>query len=323
MKLSKLLYILALGYSLTNCQTSTKKDIQSRTIEQSRPQKETQVTPVLIPLDTLVAFANWTIVDSLLLIESSGTDNSFYLINLDNFHTIKSFGKKGNGPNEFIMPHLVRQASKITVWDNALHSLYQLSSETGVINQQIQLATNETFWQPSYFDSAHLCFVKNSPNELKWILYNPGTKETTDSIVFTDETQKGNAIQYEFTYSVNPTQLVIALNQQNEFSFYHIRQHLLHPLFTVKGETKKGQMYYTDVFTHAQQIYLLNQENINMETFEGESYIDIYTMEGECTQRLHVGRVVESMLLDEKHERILLFSPNNEDAIYSLPLSSI
>ncbi len=316
--------IIAITYCFfTGCKVNTDTSRQGQVVIRQTFKKEIYATPKSMSIDTMMAFENWNIIDSLLLIESNGTEDFFYVFHSDNFKMEHSFGKKGNGPEEFIMPHLIQGAPDIMILDNALHSINWLSSDTGLIERKTMLPLQNTYWQPHYFDENTLCFIQNSPNELKWVIYDMQTKEIKDSLLFIDETNKGNTIQYEFAYYVDTTQLAISFNYDNVTSYYKIHNKKLIPQFTIKGERLDDKMYGTGVFIFRDNIYVLNQENIDMQTHKGESYLDVYSKGGDSLCRVHLNMIAGCMLLDLRNERILFYSPENEDAFFSILLSEL
>ncbi len=323
MKIYTYIVITLISCLLTCCKVNTDVRKHGQVVIRQAFEKEIYVTPKSMPIDTIIAFENWNIVDSLLLVESNGTEDFFYVLHSDNFKMEHSFGKKGNGPEEFIMPHLVQGSPEIMILDNALHSINWLSSDTGLIERKTMLPLQNTYWQPHYFDENTLCFIQNSPNELKWVIYDIQTKEIKDSLLFIDETNKGNAIQYEFAYYVDTTQLAISFNYNNAISYYKIHNKKLIPQFTIKGEKQDDKMYGTDVFILGDNIYVLNQENIDMQTHKGETYLDVYSKKGNSLCRIHLNIIAGCMLLDLQNGKVLFYSPENEDAFFSVHLSEL
>lgn len=92
------------------------------------------------------------------------------------------------------------------------------------------------------------------------------------------------------------------------------------PQFTINGEKQDGKMYGTDVFIFEGNIYVLNQEYIDMQKHKGESLIDVYDKEGNSLCRIHLKMIAGRMLLDARNRKILLYSPENEDAFFSVSL---
>lgn len=285
--------------------------------------KEIHISPKPMPTDTMIAFENWNMMDSLLLVESNGTENIFYLLHPKHLKTKCSFGKRGNGPEEFTMPHLIQGSPGIMILDNALHVIRWLSSETGRTEKETALPAGKAYWHPCYFDENTLCLIESSPNELKWLLYDIPAQEVKDSLLFVDETNKGNAVQYEFAYYADSARLAISFNYDNVVSYYNIHNKKLIPRFTIKGEKQDGKMYGTDILVFEDNIYVLNQENIDMQTYEGESFLDVYSNEGNSLCRIHLNMIAGCMQMDKQNGRILFYSPLNEEAFFSLPLSEL
>lgn len=56
------------------------------------------------------SFANLAVIDSFLIIQTR-EDKFFHIYNTNNYELLAEFGNKGRGPNEFIRPELLNQAS--------------------------------------------------------------------------------------------------------------------------------------------------------------------------------------------------------------------
>lgn len=222
MKIHSYIIITVTCFLLHGCKINMGHDRQGRIIMRQPFEEEKVINPTFVPIDTMIAFENWSMGDSLLWVESNGTENFFYALRSNDFKIKHALGKKGDGPEEFVMPHLVQGASELIVLDNALHSIRWLSLETGLIEREKRLSLQNTYWQPCYFDRNTLCFIQNSPNELMWAIYDMNTQEIIDSLLFADKTGKGNAIQYEFVYYVDTVQLAIAFSHDNAVSYYKI-----------------------------------------------------------------------------------------------------
>jgi hypothetical protein len=86
------------------------------------------------------------VCDSLLIVNNRNTGNMFMAFSLPDFKLIKSFGKRGRGPDEFRNPSLVQSDDKrflCCIYERANNNMYLLNKDLSIEKAPFKLADNK------------------------------------------------------------------------------------------------------------------------------------------------------------------------------------
>jgi len=127
------------------------------------------------PIDTFFKVKGTQIMakDSMLYINNRHGDNFFLAFSLPDFQLIKSFGRAGNGPGEFIQPSLFKHPDpKMAFYAIDIdHKVYEITKDIRIINTGLTLNPDRHLW-----DRNKIC-VDPTTGELYYVGVTEGGKD--------------------------------------------------------------------------------------------------------------------------------------------------
>lgn len=210
------------------------------------------------------------------------------------------------------MPHaLDNGAGALMVIDNANRKLYAVKnnalSEAGSSKIQDVVNDAKTIAYPM------VGYVVSSPKGQKLIVANLLEGTHTDSVYVEAKADKSSMLDFSWTYT-NPY-LAMAFQYANRLILCktdtdgHI---VAKDVYDGGGKSQQDKIYFTDVAC-GDYIYLLSQKQVNVNTGEGHSEIEVYTFEGKPVKKMVLDFIAFKMLLDKDGQRLLMSSPADED----------
>lgn len=277
-----------------------------------------------IEVNELMEIKEWAITDTTLICKNGGGNPFYYVFSTNNFRIVGKFGRKGNGENEWISPHLIPLTdTTYTVIDNfrwgvysvmKIDSLYTIQREK---NMGMQVPLNSL----KFLSCSTVGNISYSPREVVWRVTDMENLACLDSIVFFDESKGRNSMLYDFVYDAAFGHAVFAYRYLDGFMVTSLSNgRNVVPKFAMKGDGKErvnGNSYYTDVVCGEKYFYLLSQEERGIVESSGNSFIEIYDYEGSPVKRINLDIKTFRMLYDKINKKVI-FQPSMDNDFHVL-----
>lgn len=206
-----------------------------------------------------------------------------------NFTKAKAFGTIGRGHGEWIKPHLIPTSSdSYEIWDNGRNRIFQYRNDTLV--GDVELKTKLPANNPMLINREYGGFSCIEQDKISLVVYDAKTYRSTDRYCFEDEKQKGNAIYQDFVWNGEGNTIILAHLYKKEFHIMDLDcngviSHCVKYACDYEFNPEE-HVYYSDARIHNGLIYLLCQQNVNPETGDGYSEIDIYDTTGKSVKKI-------------------------------------
>lgn len=151
--------------------------------------------PVVV--DEFMNIKEWCIVDTMLICKNGGGEPFYYVFNTNDFRITGKFGRKGNGENEWISPHLIPITdTAYTVIDNFRWGIYDVTKvdSSYVIQKKKNMGVQIPLNSPKFVSYSTFGNISYSPREVVWEITDIENLSCSDSIVFFDESKGGNSL---------------------------------------------------------------------------------------------------------------------------------
>ena len=278
--------------------------------------------PVVV--DEFMNIKEWCIVDTMLICKNGGGEPFYYVFNTNDFRITGKFGRKGNGENEWISPHLIPITdTAYTVIDNFRWGIYDVTKvdSSYVIQKKKNMGVQIPLNSPKFVSYSTFGNISYSPREVVWEITDIENLSCSDSIVFFDESKGGNSTLYNFSYDVAFGHAVFAYLYQDGFMIASLSdgRHVI-PKLAVKGdgeERMKDGGYYTDVVCGKKCFYILSQGDVETSGLSGTSSIEVYDYEGNPMKKINLDIIASHMVYDEINKRVI-FSPLMDNDLHVL-----
>lgn len=278
--------------------------------------------PVVV--DEFMNIKEWCIVDTMLICKNGGGEPFYYVFNTNDFRITGKFGRKGNGENEWISPHLIPITdTAYTVIDNFRWGIYDVTKvdSSYVIQKKKNMGVQIPLNSPKFVSYSTFGNISYSPREVVWEITDIENLSCSDSIVFFDESKGGNSTLYNFSYDVAFGHAVFAYLYQDGFMIASLSdgRHVI-PKLAVKSdgeERMKDGGYYTDVVCGKKCFYILSQGDVETSGLSGTSSIEVYDYEGNPMKKINLDIIASHMVYDEINKRVI-FSPSMDNDLHVL-----
>lgn len=333
-------YICILGFF--SCQ-------HQETIHKSFP-VSVDVSPELIPINEIFKIGDIYKSDDYIILRNidRNAEFLFYVYSYPEFNYLYSFCPYGNGPEEFLMPTVIKNTPQnfFSFRDHATDrwATYQLTDNAACLVHSFHFKPDEThfFWEMNYVDEGlyllKRCNSKSSYREL-WNLASK-TQLSSISNTFDLEKEMGNEYYTEFDdywISVHSNKMAFAYFFINRIEFGEINRDKLEitnhvgannppRFYTFKKGRSGGKyeynvdyntVYYESMACSENYVYALfaNKPWGDQEK-EHSSIIEIYDWQGTPQKQIKLEQAISSFVVD-KNERILyaINSDQYEDRI--------
>ncbi len=312
---------------VTSCGDSSREI--GNVVVMEKPEFPEAVSPSdnVIELNSIMNIAEWGIDNDKIICRSEQSDNIFYYLDPETLCTIDSAYTKGEGPDEFIIPRLLKSSRKraisadlakgefkgISLRDS--YDTYSANSLNGFINSPVDIRY------------PLIGYTKLDGNARKWMIYDLEKKESVDSVVY-DQDDAASIPSLDFSAASNGENSVIACHMMDELSILRHDEYGKIKSQTIlkgNGAVSPMQPYYVDVACGSNAFYVLSMshmkfaDNINPEGF---SCIEVYDYDGNAKSLLKLNFFPAKILLDEDRERMMILSAT-DDSIHVIGLSEL
>lgn len=302
----------------------------------SNYQIEIAIPDSAVTLSSIISIGEWTIGDRGVLCLSETTDNIFYSIDLNNFQTLDSFGVRGQGPDEYLYPHVIKSNNKNALIAEtmlrAFHKLDGKDRETLVCPVERLSLNDPNEIRYPIIGCYELSRDKKQEPVKIWRSIDVSKGETIDSLVFYDSDIPLKVSGSHLRSSVYGEHIVFIRPYIDEYVIVELDG---------TGKVTDATKYigdkepsidcpcYSDVVCGKKYFYLLSNKNISYGNDKtgyssnpsGKSEIEIIDYKGNPVAKLRLDIYGWKMLLDEDRSRILLLSADDDD-IHIVPLNS-
>lgn len=261
-------------------------------------------------LNSIISIDEWCLNDSVIICKSSLTDNFFHVFNLSNLTLRNSFGTKGNGPNEWIAPHLfIESQNDWIIIDNGKKECFILKN--GKIYKKMPLYTKYTYSMPQIIRYPIIGVIENIPNKPIWKLQDIETGDILDSFSLTMDNTDNKKDISEFCWSISNNHIVFANLFIDQFSIHELNENKMINKYLIKGDglISKNKCYYSDITCTDDCIYILSQKNVDISTGDGTSELEVYNYDGSPKELFKLNFIANKMLFDNLNKKMLFLSP--------------
>jgi len=272
-----------------------------------------------IDLPATIEPMSWCLDDSLLYFRSSDTEYFFYTFRLSDFVLVDSCGRKGQGPDEWLFPRMATMSDGgLLVMDSSVkRGFYRMKNK-----EIVKLASCRNFDNISdmhVYKYPLIGYMNFFPREVSWKFYDIETGITKDSILYLDETNKGQALQqHEFFWDfATSDRVVLAHLKRDQYTILQLQNDTIGSVCIYQGDDYSNSLseyYYGDVECSDKYIFLLSHKR-QAEGKLNSTEIEVYDYEGTPVCLLKLGIAAQHMLLDKPRQRLLLLSPV-DDYVY-------
>lgn len=286
-------------------------------------------TPKAVPLPALCNISEMMAAGSSILLKNEGLETCYALLDASDFGNFVSFGNRGNGPEEVLpssMPVYGSTADRVKVLNANSIKTYQRDGNGRMsFKEEKKLDKRLDFCQQLYaVNDTLFCVYVYAPRETGIHLVNINTQEVYDSVTVGEGYFDNRDVPFELNFCVHKDRLVIGRVKFNQIEVYHIdvQKKRISPLFVVNYKqasadhiVKNGACYMKNINSDDACFYLLNQDTSRPGK---ETYIDVYTWQGEPVKRFRLdGLYLDGVLVNGS---FYLKKYTDDDNLYVLSL---
>ena len=263
-----------------------------------------------------VKVKEWALSGDTLYLLSTERNNFINEISLDDMSLISSYGTIGQGPGEYIFPRLISsERGGMFLGDAALGVLQALSDSLKddiiCLNQQIPM--NNAY----LLNDTSLVYVLYSPNGTRLIVRDLATDEALDSmplpvIPFANSEMSTPA----FHVGTNGKYIVVAYQGADRFDIIgQSESRRLGSTIVFQGDAPLGNQnfFFIDLACGENYFALLSMKNKDVTHEESYPGIEIYDYQGNPIAKISIDFLAYRILIDDKHNRLLLLSATDDN----------
>jgi len=287
------------------------------------------------PLDLLVT-------DSVLFVyDEKNSSGLFHILNIKNPIEVLSFGKKGQGANEFIMPFDFQTINdnKIAIFDYMRKSLYMIdlfqvqdqnynfpiiAKDTIIGTIKMLPSIHNSLVKLGFYDDCMFRLDMNSQHEKKYGEYP--YKDLDEKRI--ENRMRGMAYQGMIRLNPNRDKFVFGINRADIIYFYQIQPEeiilrklyeLTYPKYKpdVNGESRSAAIAannnrtFISIYTSNKYVYALysgkNMQDSGMKSLEGD-VVYIFDWEGNPIKKLNLNIPVTLICVNNENSELYAFS---------------
>lgn len=337
---------IVLSLLLCLCVCSCK---QEKTIEKNFAVSQ-KLQPSLKTLQEIIKFGNiYTTTDYLVLSDAhSNATDFFYVYSRPNLKFLYSFGHRGNGRNEYLMPTVIKNmpSNQFAFRDHATdnYATFLLTDSTAILLNETKhpVSDGRFFWEINYVANQQYLLKRSNSKLSTRELWNLDDYCSLDKLpnTFSLEKELGDAYYTEFDdcwLSVSQTSFAVAYFFINRLEFGKIKNGKLKlngfvgvtdaPDFYLFEEAKPGGkykynvdnnvVYYEALASTPEGVYAL-YSGVPWGDLEKKhsSLIEFYSWEGKPIKQFILEEPLSDFVVDENHKLIYGINPDShEDAI--------
>lgn len=259
--------------------------------------------------NAILSIDEWLLDDTLVVCTTSNNLYCFYRLHADNFNLIDSLGKRGNGPDELVYPHMsLCSPGNYYVVDNGKKSSYILNKDSIVRMPDEKRSRLSAL--PRLMDYPFVGYVENYRSRKVWKKQNISTGVVIDSLcIGSIEDLDTVSTDFFWNWGDSGRRVILGFLNQNQFAVGVLDASVTMHWTLFTADTKVDKQYYSDVACGEKYFYLLSQQNVDMKKKSGYSMVEVYSYDGQPQMRVQLDIIARRMLIDEAKNRILFLSP--------------
>lgn len=245
------------------------------------------------------------------------SDPLFEFFDTDTYKNDGSFGRKGHGRGEFVMPHLFSgNDDTLCIIDNGKDELSYIYN--GKISKKREISLKVPANSVQTLSFPYVGFYGLVGNTIEWNIYDVAKNEIVDTVFFSDQKAKDKVFFNSFSWDSYNDHVVFA-----SMFFDRFRIITLSSDKTVEKDItyiwsdntpKESRCYYSDVCCN-KYIYILSQKNIEDFGKHGTSEIEIYDYSGEPVKKMKLDDFYLYMTIDKSKGNLYLYNYNKENVM--------
>lgn len=342
MKIFKYIFIYIYITSLYSCQN--EQDITKQF------PISIKIDPILISINEIIKIGGIYKSDNYIILRNidQNAEYLFYAYSYPDFKFLYSFCPRGNGPEEYLMPSVIKNTPHdlFSFRDHATDQFatYQLSDSSALLINNFHFKPDEThfFWEMNYIDKDIYLLKRNNSKSSYRELWNLSTKTRLCNIsnTFNLEKEMGKEYYTEFDdvwISSNSNKMVFAYFFINRIEFGEIINNKMdiknyigannHPRFHTFKKGKSGGkyeynvdyniVYYEFISCSKNYIYALffNKPWGELDK-DHSSIIEIYDWKSTPKKLVKLKQSISSFIIDKDEQTLYAINPDNyEDKI--------
>lgn len=268
-------------------------------------------------LGSVIDVERWSIDGNDLLCYGLNADTVLYRFDGKTFEIKDTFGVRGQGPKELLMPTIVVSSQgDPMVFDNGTKTLYSIKGVDFVKKREIQ---EENINLPFVIGENHIGFVKLQGDNRVLLIKDIRSGTTTDSVCLTRDGIEDENIVNEVHCSAYNNHFVIGREFMDQIVVGEIDGNgTIKDIkrYEGKGHLSPTQPYYVDVDCGENNFYLLSMGKMDfsdMDNPKGAPEIQIYDYNGKPQMKYVLDFFPRKMLVDEKRNRLLILSAEDDN----------
>lgn len=268
-------------------------------------------------IDLIAGVSQLMMSDNSIWMQADGAPMWLYSLNPDNLTVVDSLFKKGQGPGEYIFATITPAGKdEFLIVDNG-----KMAWSTANRNNVIESGSTGRFIvsAPRVVSFPAVGFVDFRADGLRLRLRDFNTGAEIDSLSIPNRTVDGESVPDNFVWDYDPQsqRFALAFTSRNELLTGNLTDKGFDNIKVYSGESEDGHFYYTDIHIDGNKLIALNQRNVDLQTHDGFSAIEIYSLDCEPEKLINLPVIAQTILPDLNRSRILMTSAT-DDVFYSV-----
>jgi hypothetical protein len=263
-------------------------------------------------------------VDNQIIIQTSVVDTLFYSYLLPEFQAYYMFGRRGQGPDEYLYPRLATDGKKkLYLYDNAKKKFVEfvLSEKKFVVVNTLDVNTHMLVDKMLTINDSLFCAKESNPNEIKFTIFSiENNKFEKISEYKIESNLKGETSEKDFLITNNNERMATFYIHKKQIRLYQLNEKKkIKETFTLLATRKENKniFHYSDLCCTSQYIFALYQGfDPDLLKSGDRSTIEIYNWEGKLIKTLKADRIINRIIVNENINCVYGISPYESEYIY-------
>jgi hypothetical protein len=316
-----IIYTVVMAFFVT-C-TPSKKDTNTAATEAIDLKSDS------ISFNEIIDINDWISVDNQIIVQTSIVDTFFYSYLLPEFQFYYMFGKKGQGPDEYIYPRLATDGKKkLYLYDNAKKKFVEFAQaeKEFVIVNTIDVDTHMLVDKMLALSDDLFCVKESYPNEIKFAFFSIENNEFKKVSEYKAESGlKGKASGNDFLITNDKERMAAFYIHKKQIRLYQLNEKKeIEETFTLSATRKENEniFHYSDLCCTGKYIFALYQGfDPNLLKSGDRSTIEVYNWDGKLIKTLKADRIINRITVNENMDYIYGVSPYESEYIYSYEIN--
>lgn len=255
--------------------------------------------------------------DSIIKIQTEGTPMWVYTLNLENLSVTDSIFPKGAGPGEYMNVAIspINDTNELLIVDNRQMKWYRIAK-----NVVMESGNTGHFIVSDIHDVGFpiVGYVDFRSDGLRLKIRDLHIGVDTDSLVIPNINLHGESIVDNFVWNYDKAtgRFALAFTDQNKLLIGRITSGKLDDIKVLVGNSMSNHIYYTDVKIDEDKLWALTQNDVNLDTYDGHSSIEIYDFDGNPIKKIKLPVIAQTTAIDQIKSIVFLVSAT-DDNLYS------